>query len=155
MKNKIPKHVKEIVLQIIPKKGLVVKYIKEKPAKIFTKPIKLESKKRGAEDNLILFKLSGCGYCAKSASQIKKLGEAEDKCESVVKHEWRNKHDPYACAVYYKKIKIGYIPRHLNQEFINKAKKKIMYKFYFYELSNYDFENSGYSGPLIVAVKQS
>jgi hypothetical protein len=38
-RTKIPKNIKEITLEVNPDKGLVIKYIQEKPIKIFSKPV--------------------------------------------------------------------------------------------------------------------
>lgn len=152
MINKVPKQVKEIELQLSPKNGLVVKYIKEKKIKIFSKPVKIDSNKKTALGNVMFFHVAGTKYSVTTKDQIKKLRNVGSSCEVTLKHEWRNKYDDFACAVYCKRVKIGYIPKDLNRYFILKAQKRISYKFYVCDLETYEFEESIYGGPLVVAV---
>ncbi len=154
MKVKIPKHVKEIQIHISAKKGLVIKHIAEKPVKIFFKPVLIESKKKTSPTNVKYFNIAGTAHHIKTSAKIQKLSKMEDLCKITIKHEWNNKHDPYACAIYCNKIKLGYIPRHLNKDFIAKAKNKIRYSFFVCNLTSYDFTESASVGPLVIAVRQ-
>lgn len=154
MRTKIPKHYSEIALQISPTKGLVAKYIEEKPKKLFSKPVSLESKKKISKNDILYFNIAGTSHYVKTAEQIKKLRVLEDCCEVTVKHEWKNKRDEKACVIFYKRIKLGYIPSYLNWQIIALAQKKIKYKFYVCNLSTHDFEGGTYSTPLVIAVRQ-
>jgi len=68
------------------------------------------------------FHIVGMKYQIKSKKILKKiLNEINSDQKLTVKHEYKNKQDNFACAVYYKKTKLGYVPQTLNQQILDLA----------------------------------
>jgi hypothetical protein len=67
----------------------------------------------------VIFPVAGMEYAipqkrlAKKVFKKLKLGDA-----LKVKHEKKNKFDAYACAIYFKNQKLGYIPKQYNKKII-------------------------------------
>lgn len=154
MNKKIPKTTFKLILTSDAKKGLIVKEIIPETINPFSKPVHLTKAKKSLKDEVISFNIAGTEHYVTTPDQIKRLRKLGGLlCEARVVHEWKNKVDPFACAIYVKKIKLGYIPKDINKDFINRARKRITYKFYVCDLMTYIFEENFYTGPIVVAVK--
>lgn len=62
------------------------------------------------------FKVAGFSYCTcKDIYRFMNIGD-----ELLLKREFDNAHDPNAIAVYYEGLKLGYVPRRINMQFVGK-----------------------------------
>lgn len=122
--------------------------------KIFKKAINLESKKKFSSKNIIYFNIAGTQYHVKTVKQIQKLRRCSHFSEALIKHEYKNRFDEYACAVHIKSIKLGYVPKELNQKIISNGQKNIKYKFYVCSLPVFDFEDAEFCGPLVIGIRR-
>ncbi len=76
------------------------------------------------------FNLAGVSRAVNTKIKLRQFRNHVDYgTELTVKHEFKNKFDERACAVYFKSLKIGYIPRKLNEQFVKKTKVN---KYYFF-----------------------
>lgn len=154
MKSRTFKKADQRDLNIDFKIGLISK-IKSKTNNPFTGPVPLTALSKKLKDEVVCFNVAGTAHHIKTPDQIKKLRlKGGIFCEASVVHDWSNKFDPYACAIYVKKIKIGFIPGDLSEDFVKKARKRITYKYYICDLMTYLFEDNFYTGPIVVAIKQ-
>lgn len=124
----------EIQIELFPKssknKFLEIRYIKHKKPDRYRKSINLQSM-RPVKKPPIIFFISGVQYAVKSESQIRKFQAGiVFGTRLLIKHENKNKFDNSACAIYYKNLKIGYIPKDLNSIFLKHAKSKKYFSFY-------------------------
>lgn len=122
------------------------------PPKKLTKTLKLKHQ----NPQQLRFSVAGMEYAVKEIKGIKKrkkLFEELSEGQPIrVVHERKNKVDEFACALYYKNIKIGYIPRYCNREIIECAKKNKNFIFIVTKSFDYDEFVDGYKRPEILAL---
>jgi hypothetical protein len=143
MAKKLPKNIDTISITLFPKnkKSLLdIKY-NSKPAKDkFLKPIKMSPPTTSKVDKPILFEVVGLSQSLKTkASKIHLNENLSNGDVLILKHEYKNKFDNRACAVYWKNKKIGYVEKSINQFLIEKAQKMKFYKFYVHTNTMADF----------------
>ena len=94
-----------------------------------------------AENKVVKFQVSSAEYYQKERKRTyDKSGGVDNTIESKtvkVQHEKNNKHDPNALAVYVHGIKIGYIYKGDQEEFISIKKKTLMTVRQFYYNDKY------------------
>lgn len=147
----------EIHLQLFPEnqpgKLLSVKYVNLPIKPLFKKAVKLASKKKALKDDLIFFNIVGIHFQFKTKKDQEKLfSELIPGSKLTVKHEFKNKFDEYACAIYFKGKKIGYVPRGTNQKIINQALKKKTYSYYISSEASFYFFDKYLKHPTVVGV---
>ena len=123
----------EIQIQILPPKRpnqlFHIEYVKNKKIIKYKKPVKLNPKSN-FKVKPVIFYMSGFTHSINTKSKMKqfKLG-IDAGTQFLIKHECKNKFDENACAIYFKKLKIGYIPKNHSSFFIDQAEKKKYFKF--------------------------
>lgn len=117
----------------------------------FKKPVKVQSKNKF---HLFTVNLSGMKHQFKNNLELKEiLSKLEDYSEVSVKHEYKNKHDPFALAVYYNFKKIGYIASGWSQNIILAAEKGIRFDFYISRIISLNKVKSGKNMRILVYPK--
>ena len=99
------------------------------------------------------FKIAGMEYTVKNIKEGKKLFEEIKVGEFVeVVHERENKFDEYACAIYYKGKKLGYIPRDQNQDIVKLGLKNKTFSFMINRTVDFEDFYDSYKRPQILAI---
>ena len=99
------------------------------------------------------FSIAGMEYSVKNIKEGKKLFEEIKVGEFVdVIHERENKYDEYACAIYYKGKKLGYIPRDQNQEIVKLSLNNKTFSFIINTAVDFEDFYDSYKRPQILAI---
>ncbi len=122
-----------LCIQILPSKNkhqlIHIEYINPEKILKYKKAVNLSSKKN-FKNKPIVFYMSGFVHTVNTKSKINKFKkEIDSGTQFTVKHEYKNKFDNNTCAIFLKKIKIGYIPKNYCTYFIDQATKKKYFKF--------------------------
>lgn len=146
-----------IQIQLFPKdqpgKLLAVKYLNIPTQPLLKKTVKLTAKKKIRKGDIIFLNIVGIQFEIKSKKAREKLfNELSPGSKLIIKHELKNKFDEYACAIYFKSKKIGYVPRGTNQIIIKQALKKKTYSFYISNEPSFYFFEKYLITPTVVGV---
>ncbi len=136
-----------------PNKLFDTEYVKNKKILKYKKPVKLNIKSN-FKVKPVFFYMSGFTHSINTKSKMKqfKLG-IHAGTEFLIKHECKNKFDDNACAIYFKKLKIGYIPKNHCSYFLNQAERKKYFKFVScFNPLLIDFDNLNPCSFLIIAI---
>ena len=117
------------------------------------KKLKRTVKFKHIKSQLLEFTISGMEYSVKNINEGKKLFAELVEGELVtVVHERNNEHDEFACAIYYKGTKLGYIPRTHNQSIIKLGQKNKRFSFVIKKSVDFESFYTDYVRPQILAI---
>lgn len=132
MRKKYPS-ADEIQIEIFPKnkpnKLFHITYVKHKKKPKYKKSVNLKYKRK-IKEKPIIFNLAGVAHSVNTKAKLEQFRLGVDHGTQLnIKHEYRNRFDENACAVYFKNLKIGYVPKTLNSQFIDNALAKKYFTF--------------------------